>query len=117
MDLQLCVDAKIDADAKNVRLVVTGHLTVVNQRMLYPLIRRSRALTAETVVVVDLAEIDQMDPAAVDFLVWELEHDPPGRPVPPVGLALPGPAVEMARAAPDKTYRTIWVGCDLPRTD
>jgi len=119
VDLQLSVLVRIDPEQRCVRLVTTGHLTETNQRALYPLIRRARALTADTEVVVDLTAIHHLEDAALDLLCWEIEHDDTGCPDRPVRLALTrpsaagrpssSPAGEAARAGSvTRTGSTAW---------
>ncbi|MEF3121718.1 hypothetical protein [Kocuria flava] len=89
MDHKLSVLIQIDLDGAYVRLAVTGCLTEANQHVLYPLIRRARALIPPVTVHVDLTAAAHLEPAAVDLLRWGIDHDEPLDGAGPVQLLLP----------------------------
>jgi ABC-type transporter Mla MlaB component len=89
VELQLSVVFEVTADEKQVRLVTTGHLTVTNQQVLYPMIHRARALTSTTEVIVDLSAIEHFEAGALDLLSWEIDHNGPNHPAQTVRFILP----------------------------
>jgi hypothetical protein len=89
MDHKLSVLVQIDLDGAYVRLIVTGCLTEANQHVLYPLVRRARALMPPVTVSVDLAAAGHVEPHAVDLLRWAIDHDETLDGVSPVELLIP----------------------------
>ncbi|MGX5358077.1 hypothetical protein [Kocuria sp. KH4] len=79
----------IDLDGTQVRLVVTGPLTLDTQATLHPLIRRARALTPATRVVVDLTGARITEADALDVLVHRARAGHTGHPSRQVRFTLP----------------------------
>ncbi|MUN63790.1 hypothetical protein GMA12_11675 [Kocuria sediminis] len=99
MELQLSVLVQIDLDGRHVRLVVTGCLTEANQQCLHPLIRRARALTSQTTVLVDLSCARIATASTVDLLRWAAEHENSCNGSRPVSFLLPTAGVEPPAGA------------------
>ena len=85
----ISVTVVIDLDGKHVRLIVTGRLTEDTQQALHPLIRRARALTPVTRVVVDLTDVEILEATAVDFLVQHAREEHAGHPSQQARFILP----------------------------
>lgn len=75
MEPKIAVVVQVDLDGRQVRIVVTGAVTEINQRGLCPLIGRARRLVPGIRVVVDLRPAESVEPAAVDLLRWSAEHE------------------------------------------
>ncbi|MFE7630985.1 hypothetical protein [Kocuria sp. NPDC057446] len=89
MDHKLSVLVQVDLDGAYVRLVVTGCLTEANQHVLYPMVRRARALMPPVTVSVDLTAAGHVEAIAVDLLRWAIDHNETLDGVSPVELLIP----------------------------
>lgn len=85
----ISVVAEIDICGKHVRLIVTGRLTEETQQALHPLIRRARALSPVTRVVVDLTGAEHIEASAVQSLTENSCQYHTGHPSQQVRLTLP----------------------------
>ncbi|MEX5303287.1 hypothetical protein [Kocuria sabuli] len=94
---KISVTVQVDLDGKYGRIVATGCLTGAGQRALHPLIRRARALTPGTHVVVDIRGAHLMEPAGVDLLRRAVAQDGA------VELALPDPLSAHLPTPVDRT--------------
>ncbi|MEX5258533.1 hypothetical protein [Kocuria arenosa] len=74
MDLQLSVITDIDPDTHRVRLAVTGALTEANHQLLLRVIQQAQISSSAAAVRVDLTGLQQLEAAAVELMVWELDR-------------------------------------------
>lgn len=77
METKLSVLVQVDLDGADVRLVVTGCVTEVNQRALQPVIGRARTVLPAAVVSVDLTAAQSVESAAVELLRTGIDHQHP----------------------------------------
>lgn len=89
MNPKLSVLLQIDVEANYLNVAVTGHLTETNQRALYPLIRRARALVPGIRITLDLSGARFAEAADLELLCWSIEQADPERSGDRVGLVLP----------------------------
>lgn len=100
MEPKIAVVVQVDLDGRQVRIVVTGVVTGINQRGLCPVIGRARRLVPGIRVVVDLSAAESVEPAAVDLLRWSAEHETPGAGAQKIEFLLPDPDVASADSSP-----------------
>lgn len=74
VDPKISVLTHIDVDGAYVHLVVTGHLTEVNQQGLHPLIRQARTLAPDGAISVDLRGAENVEDNAVESLRFAIDH-------------------------------------------
>lgn len=101
MEPKIAVVVQVDLDGRQVRVVVTGVVTEINQRGLCPVIGRARRLVPGIRVVADLSGADSVEPTAVDLLRWSAEHEDPVVGAPPVEFRLTGPGAAPVTSAAD----------------
>jgi anti-anti-sigma factor len=68
MNPKLSVLLQVDLEANHVNVAVTGQLTATNQRALYPLIDRARALVPGIRITLDLSAVRHIDTTGLDLL-------------------------------------------------
>lgn len=108
MNPKLSVLLQIDVEANYLNVAVTGHLTETNQRALYPLINRARALVPGIQVTIDLSCARHIDPVGLDLLRWGIEQTDPDRPRGRIRLVLPEPPPAQPSAPqPGTASRTL----------
>ena len=97
MNPELSVLLQIDVEANYLNVAVTGHLTETNQRALYPLIRRARALVPGIRITLDLSGARFAEAADLELLCWSIEQADPERSGDRVGIgaARPGRPVPL----------------------
>lgn len=95
MEPKLSVVVRVDLDAHQVRIVVTGHLTGLNQQGLHPLMRRASTLTPGLRMVVDCSAAVLTDPAVLDLL-REAAHGTAAGPQGEVEFLFPTPDLEQS---------------------
>ncbi|MGX5358225.1 hypothetical protein [Kocuria sp. KH4] len=103
MEPKIAVVVQVDLDGRQVRIVVTGAVTEINQRGLRPLIGRARRLVPGIRVVVDLSAAESVEPAAMDLLRWSAEHENSGVGSPKVEFLLTDPGTAPADSNPETT--------------
>jgi len=74
MHPRLSVLVQIDLNGRSVRLVVTGDVTLTNQKALPPLVARARTVFPEATITLDLSASHLVEPLAVELLERHLTH-------------------------------------------
>ncbi|MEX5258503.1 hypothetical protein [Kocuria arenosa] len=96
MHPRLSVLVQIDLDGRSVRLVVTGDITLTNQKALPPLVARARTVLPEATITLDLSASHLVEPLAVELLERHLTHP-----------ALTGPLVLISPPATSDPVGTV----------
>lgn len=125
---RLSVLVQIDLNGRTVTLLVTGDVTLTNQKALPPLVARARTVFPEATITLDLSAGHLVEPLALELLERHLTHpalsgppvliSPPATsdPVVPTPLAVPrrGPAGHHGRH--DSPHRAHAPARGLPAT-
>ncbi|MEX5257848.1 hypothetical protein [Kocuria arenosa] len=98
MHPRLSVLVQIDLDGRSVRLVVTGDVTLTNQKALPPLVARARTVLPEATITLDLSAGHLVEPLAVELLERHLTH--PALTGPPVLISPPANSSPAATVSP-----------------
>lgn len=98
MHPRLSVLVQIDLNGHAVTLVVTGEITLTNQKALPPLVARARTFFPEATITLDLSASHLVEPLAVELLERHLAH--PALSGPPVVLRSPVRSHPAAAAPP-----------------
>ena len=106
MHPRLSVLVQIDLNGHAVALVVTGDITLTNQKALPPLVARARTVFPEATITLDLSAGHLVEPLAVELLERHLTHPAPGGP--PVVLRSPVRSRRVPRPTSPTPSGTRW---------